>query len=127
VVICILKFIKSEIKIMDRFSVDLILTFEDTKISKEQYSFTKNQLNKYDWYINDEYSMTTETMHKESSGMLLIALDIIIPNHLKPKDENILSQMITDHSNKFLKFYERHMQLHYLETEKKLKNLYYSH
>ena len=122
----ILKFIKSEIKITYRFSVDLILTFEDTKISKEQYSFVKNELNKYDWYINDEYSMTTETMYKESSGMLLIALDIIIPNHLKPKDENVLTQMITDHTNKFLKFYERHMQLHYLETEKKLKNLYYS-
>ena len=126
-VMSILKFIKSEIKITYRSSVDLILTFEDTKINKEQYSFVKNQLNKYDWYINDEYAMTTETMYKESSGMLLIALDIIIPNHLKPKDENILSQMITDHTNKFLKFYERHMQLHYLETEKKLKNLHYSH
>ena len=126
-VMSILKFIKSEIKIKYRFSVDLILTFEDTKISKEQYSFVKNQLNKYDWYINDEYSMTTETMYEESSGMLLIALDIIIPDHLKPKDENILSQMITDHTNKFLKFYERHMELHYLETEKKLKNLHYSH
>ena len=123
----ILKFIKSEIKITYRSSVDLILTFEDTKISKEQYSFVKNQLNKYDWYLNDEYAMTTETMYKKSSGMLLIALDIIIPNHIKPKDENILSQMITEHSNKFLKFYERHMQLHYLETEKKLKNLNYSH
>ncbi|MGB9200096.1 hypothetical protein, partial [Methanobacterium sp.] len=105
----------------------LILTFEDTKISKEQYSFVKDQLNKYDWYINDEYAMTTETMYKESSGALLIALNIIIPNHIKPKDENILSQMIRDHTNKFLKFYERHMQLHYLETEKKLKNLNYSH
>ena len=63
----IIKFIKSEIKITYRFSVDLILTFEDTKISKEQYSFAKNELNKYDWYINDEYSMTTETMYKESS------------------------------------------------------------
>lgn len=123
----ILKFIKSEIKVTYRVSVDLILTFEDTKISKEQYSFVKDQLNKYDWYINDEYAMTTETMYKESSGALLIALNIIIPNHIKPKDENILSQMIRDHSNKFLKFYERHMQLHYLETEKKLKNLNYSH
>ncbi|WP_424715650.1 hypothetical protein [Methanobacterium sp.] len=123
----ILKFIKSEIKVTYRVSVDLILTFEDTKISKEQYSFVKDQLNKYDWYINDEYAMTTETMYKESSGALLIALNIIIPNHIKPKDENILSQMIRDHTNKFLKFYERHMQLHYLETEKKLKNLNYSH
>ena len=123
----ILKFIKSEIKVTYRVSVDLILTFEDTKISKEQYSFVKDQLNKYDWYINDEYAMTTETMYKESSGVLLIALNIIIPNHIKPKDENILSQMIRDHSNKFIKFYERHMQLHYLETEKKLKNLNYSH
>jgi hypothetical protein len=123
----ILKFIKSEIKITYRFSVDLILTFEDTKISKEQYLFVKNQLNKYDWYINDEYAMTTETTYKESSGMLLIVLDIIIPDHLKPQDENILSQMITDHANKFSKFYERHMELHYLETEKKLKNLNYSH
>jgi hypothetical protein len=71
--------------------------------------------------------MITETNYKESSGMLLIALDIIIPDHIMPKDENILSQMITEHNNKFQIFYERHMQLHYLETEKKLKNLSYFH
>ena len=126
-VICILQFIKSEIKKINPFSAYIKLTFEDRKISKEQYSFLKNHIDQYEWYINDEYSIISGTLYNESSGMLLIVLNIIIPERLMPKDEKNQTQMMTDHIKKFPKFYERHIQLHYPEIEKKLKNLSYFH
>jgi hypothetical protein len=52
--------------------------------------------------------------------MLLIALDIIIPYRLMPKENNILIQMIKDHIHKFPKFYERNMELYKPEKEKEL-------
>jgi hypothetical protein len=116
----ILKFIKSKICKVTHFSADMILTFEDSRISKKQYSFIKNHLDNYKWYINDEYSMTSETIYDESSERLLIALDIIIPYHLMPKENNILIQMITDHLHRFPKFYERNIELFKPEKEKEL-------
>ena len=121
VVICILQFIKSEIKKINPFSFDIILTFEDIEISKKQYLFLKEHLNNYDWFLDDEYSMTSETIYNESSRMLLIALDIIIPNHLMPKDEKNLTRMIKDHINKFPKFYKQNMEFYNPEAEQKLK------
>ena len=126
-VICILQFIKSEIKKIYPFSANIKLTFEDRKISKEQYSFLKNHLDRYRWYIDDEYPIISEVIYNESSGMLLIMLNIMIPECLMPNYMKNQTQMMTDHIKKFPKFYERHIQLHYPEIEKKLKNLYYSH
>jgi hypothetical protein len=120
VVICILKFIKSKIRKLSLFSTDMILTFEDRKITKNQYSFIKNHLDKYEWYIDDEYSMTSKTIYNESSGMLLIVLDIIIPDRLMPKDDDILTQMIKDHFNRFPSFYERNLHLYKPEKEQEL-------
>ena len=116
----ILKFIKSNIKKINLFSADMILTFEDNKISKKQYSFIKNHLDNYEWYIDDEYSMTSETIYDESSEKLLIALDIIIPDRLMPKENNSLIQMIRDHINRFPKFYKMNMELYKPEKEKEL-------
>ena len=126
-VICILQFIKSEIIKINPFSASIKLTFEDNRISKEQYSFLKNHLDQYRWYIDDEYPIISETIYNESSGMLLISLNIMIPECLMPMDVKNQTQRMTDHINKFPNFYEKHIQLHYPEIEKKIKNLYYSH
>ena len=56
--------------------------------------------------------------------MLLIALDIIIPDHFMPKDQKNLIQMLKEHINKFPKFYERFMQFYNPEAEQKLTNPY---
>ncbi len=116
-VIYILKFIKSEINKVILYSADMILTFEDNKISKKQYSLLKNHIDKYEWYMDYEYFMTSETIYDESSGMLLIALDIIIPERLMPKDDVNLNQMIKHHINRFTKFYKQYMELHQPEKE----------
>lgn len=75
-----------KIRVKDNLFIMIIIPFfyrlninlEDS-INKKQYSLIKNHLNKYEWYIDNEYSMATETIYDEYSGMLLIALDIIIP------------------------------------------------
>ena len=119
--IYILEFIKSEINKVNLFSADMILTFEDSEISKKQYSFLKNHLDQYEWYIENGYSMTSETLYEESSGMLLISLDIIIPERLMPKGIDNLTQMIRDHIYKFPKFYERIFNYTQNEKEKEIK------
>ena len=117
-VIYILKFIKSEINKVILYSADMILTFEDNKISKKQYSLLKNHIDKYEWYMDYEYFMTSETIYDESSGMLLIALDIIIPERLMPIDDVNLNQMIKHHINRFTKFYNQYMEPHKPEKER---------
>ncbi len=104
---CILQFVKSEINKIKPFSTDIIFTFEDTGVSKKQYSFLKNRLDQYNWYIDDDYSMISETMLEESSEILLIAIVIVIPDRLMPKNNDDLTQIITEHINRFPKFYER--------------------
>ena len=88
----------------------MIFTFEDTGVTKKQYSFLKNRLTQYNWYIDDDYSMLAETLFEESSEILLIAMVIVIPDRLMPKNNDVLTQMITEHINRFPKFYERIIQ-----------------
>jgi hypothetical protein len=115
---CILQFIKSEINKIKPFSTDMIFTFEDTGVTNKQYSFLKNRLNQYNWYIDDDYSMTAETPFEESSKILLIAMVIVIPDRLIPKNNEVLTQIITEHINRFPKFYERITQQFNPDNEK---------
>ena len=98
---------KSEITKINPFSANIKLTFEDRKISKEQYSFLKNHLDQYRWYIDDEYPIISEIIYNEYSGMLLIVLNIMISECMMSNDMKNHSQMLTDHIKKFPKFYEQ--------------------
>lgn len=51
--------------------------------------------------------MISETMYEESSETLLIAIVIIIPDRLMPSNNEVLTQIITEHINRFPKFYKR--------------------
>ena len=62
--------------------------------------------------------MISETLYEESSEILLIAMVIVIPNSLKPKENDVLTQIITEHINRFPKFYERITQQFNPENEK---------
>ncbi len=63
--------------------------------------------------------MKSETIYDESSEMLLITLDIIIPERLIPKENNILIQMIIDHINRFPKFYKNNMKLYQTKKQER--------
>lgn len=115
---CILKFIKSEINKVKAFSTDMVLTFGDKGVSKKQYAFLKKRLDQYNWYIDDDYSMISETLYEESSEVLLIAMVIIIPDRLMPKNNEVLTQIITENINRFPKFYERITQQFNPDKEK---------
>jgi hypothetical protein len=123
---CILQFIKSEINKIKPFSTDMIFTFEDTGVSRKPYSFLK-KLDQYNWYIDDNYSMISETLYKESSGILLIALVVVISDRLMPKNNEDFTQIITEHMNRFSKFYERTTKQFNPDTEEQsYSNHYYS-
>ena len=62
--------------------------------------------------------MITETLFEESSEILLIAMVIVIPDRLKPKNNEILTQIITEHINRFPRFYERITQQFNPDNEK---------
>jgi hypothetical protein len=96
----------------------MVLTFGDKGVSKKQYAFLKKRLDQYNWYIDDDYSMISETLYEESSEVLLIAMVIIIPDRLMPKNNEVLTQIITENINRFPKFYERITQQFNPDKEK---------
>ncbi len=57
-------------------------------------------------YINSEYSIKSETQYDETSNQLSILLNIIIPNHLIPKDPDKVQQTTIDLINLFHDLYE---------------------
>ena len=62
--------------------------------------------------------MISETMYEESSKTLLIAMVIIIPDRLMPENNEFLTQIITEHINRFPKFYKRITQQFNPDNEK---------
>ena len=62
--------------------------------------------------------MITETLYEESSKILLIAVVIVIPDRLKPKKNEILTEIITEHINRFPRFYEKIIQQCNQDNEK---------
>ena len=91
-------------------TTDIILRFEDKGITTEQYAFLKDRLNNFSLIIDGEYSITLDTRYDESKKVLFIEIILSISDILKPKDFQ-LEQIVNDHSYRFIRFYERNMQL----------------
>jgi hypothetical protein len=91
-------------------TTDIILRFEDTGINKEQYAFLKDRLENFRLIIDGEYSITPDTRYDESKKNLFIEIILSISDILKPKDFQ-LEQIVNDHSYRFIRFYERNIQL----------------
>jgi hypothetical protein len=91
-------------------TTDIILRFEDTGINKEQYAFLKDRLENFRLIIDGEYSITLDTRYDESKKNLFIEVILSISDILKPKDFQ-LEQIVNDHSYRFIRFYERNIQL----------------
>ena len=48
-------------------------------------------------YIDDEYSMISESQYDESLRIFLIGITLIIPDRLLPNDDDKLEKIILDH------------------------------
>jgi len=87
-------------------STEIFIKFEDTDLSPEQYFFLKNQLNKYNLYINSDYSLKYQVQYNNSSRQSLIRIKIIIPNHLIPSDTIKANKILMEPINTFQLFYD---------------------
>ncbi len=90
-------------------TTDIILRFEDTGITTEQYAFLKDRLGNFSLIIDKEYSITLDTRYDESKKVLFIEIILSLSDILKPKNFQ-LEQIINDHSYRFIKFYERNIK-----------------
>jgi hypothetical protein len=93
-----------------KLTTDILLRFEDSGINKDQYTFIKDRLNNFKLILDKEYSTIINSDYDESKGILIIEITLSISDLLKPKHVQ-LEQIINDHSYRFIKFYERNIQI----------------
>ena len=85
---------------------NISVTLEDPEVHPEQYTFFKKRLKTYKLYINSEYTFKSQMEYEESSQLLNIRINIIIPEYLIPKDPEKAKETIMDPIDVFQKFYE---------------------
>ena len=86
--------------------------FEDPEVQQEQYTFLKDRLPKYRLYINSEYTFKSELQYDNSSQLLLININIIIPEHYLPMDPNKADELLTEPINTFQIFYDAQNEIY---------------
>ena len=87
-------------------TTDLFLKFEDNPVNNDQYTFLKDKLDTFKFYINNDYSMESEIQYNEVSEILIIGITIIIPDQFMPEDFEKCTEIIMNKINLFLNFYE---------------------
>ena len=87
-------------------STEIFVKFEDHGLTKEQYDFLKNRLDKYNLYINAEYSLKYQIQYNKSSKQSLIKMNIIIPNDFIPSDAIKANRILMEPINTFQLFYD---------------------
>jgi hypothetical protein len=105
----VIKNISYEILDKTKLTTDILLKFEDNRISREQYSSIKDILNNFNLIIDLEYSTSLDSKYDESKKLLLIEMILSISDLIRPKDIQ-LEQIINNHTYRFTKFYERNIQ-----------------
>lgn len=103
-----------DIKINNKKSeaTDLSLKFEDNNVNKDQYTFLKDKLDTFKFYIDNDYSMISEIQYDEFLELLIIGITIIIPDQFMPKDFEKCTEIIVDKMNLFRNFYEAQNELY---------------
>lgn len=85
---------------------NIFAILEDPEVQPEKYYFLKDRLTTYKFYINSEYSIKSEINYDESSKLLSIGIDIIIPDHYIPDDTKKANEILMDPINMFQIFYD---------------------
>jgi hypothetical protein len=93
-------------------ATNISVTLEDTEVQPEHYSFLKDRLTKYKLYINSEYSLKSEIQYDESSKLLSIGINIIIPDHYIPNDPNKANKILMEPINTFQIFYDAQNEIY---------------
>lgn len=92
-------------------ATDIFFTFKDTEIDKEKFMFLKDRLNQYMFELDSNYSMESETEYNEDLKIMLMGIDIIIPDRLISKDFKEIVEFFASQITGFRKFYEEQEEL----------------
>jgi hypothetical protein len=113
----------SEININKTESVSTEVSFNlrNIGLSQEQYSFLKDRLDKYNLYINSEYSLKYQIQYNKSSKQSLIKINIIIPNHFIPSDAVEANRILMEPINTFQLFYDAQNNIYKKKYSKNLE------
>ena len=68
-----------QIKKIKLDATNILVRLEDNEVHPEQFTFFKNRLKTYKFYINSEYAFKSQMEYDESSQLLSIEINIIIP------------------------------------------------
>lgn len=113
----------SEINInkTESVSTEVSFKFEDIGLSEEQYSFLKDRLDKYNLYINSEYSLNYQIQYNQSSKQSLIKINVIIPNDFIPSDAVEANRILMEPINTFQLFYDAQNNIYKKKYSKNLE------
>ncbi len=80
--------------------------FKDPEVTNEKYNFLNNQLSRYKFYLNTEYSFKYELRYDNSSKLLSIYINKIIPDKYIPADPNKANEILVEPINTFQMLYD---------------------
>ena len=102
----VLKFLEVKMNEINPSLTEILIKFDDSAVSKEKYVFLNGRLENLKFYMNDEYSIEISLDFDEYSEWLLIAVNILTPDHLMPKDIETAIKVFMDHLGIIQNFYK---------------------
>ena len=105
-----IKNISYELLDKTKLSTDILLQFDDNDVNQVQYSFIKNRLDNFNMILDEGYSAIINSKFDEIKDTLFIEIILSISDLYRPKNVQI-EQIINDHTYRFIKFYERNIQI----------------
>jgi hypothetical protein len=87
-------------------ATNIYAEMEDPEVQPEQYYFLRDRLTTYKFYINSDYFLKSEIEYNESSKLLSVGINIIIPDHYIPNDTKKANEILMDPINTFQIFYD---------------------
>jgi hypothetical protein len=105
-----IKSISYELLDKNKLTTDILLRFQDNNVNQIQYSFIKDRLDNFNLLLDKEYSVIINAKYDVFKDIMYIELLLSISDLFKPKDLQ-LEQIINHHSYRFIKFYERNIEV----------------
>ena len=92
-------------------TTNILLRFEDKGIKKDFYDYIKERLEDFKTEDTRGHTITIDSDDDYKTDILLVRIVLSIPDIHKSMDEE-LERIVNNLSYKFIKFYERNIQLY---------------
>lgn len=106
-----IEFLDCKINKTKPVATDIFLTFKDIEVGAKQFKFLESRLGDYILEIDSGCNMKSETRYNESSKVLLMSINITVPDHLLPESFNKSAELIAHYVTSFQRFYRKQKDL----------------